>query len=303
MLRFVSLLLLLIFAAPLLAQTRLHPFKSPIPTVAEKRGVFVPEKRAVREIVVFNEVAPFANLPFLQLRMGDQLVRGETVHYFAKSGETRKNLDIFLKRDGHYREISATETDGQRMLTSWEDVAFFDWEPTQFNAEKLWKWSRKANERLTIEQLRRVETALLPEFAEYFSQPWQLFVDYQRFAPQLTEEGIDDEAPIPQPGFLSLVAGDSPEAGSSYLFAGLGFDASTSTFYVFQMQFGRASVVRRQEPILVGPKPVDYIEFGLSRGPNAPRIDVPTGARLARLQAQKVRAQKFQDLVVKMLWP
>lgn len=286
-------------AAPLGAQTARGPFDGQVlPLQGYSRNEFKPEEQPVREINIVKDAPLFANLPFLRLRSGDQLVKGRTGWKDIKSGETRETDGFFLKRGGQYQKIWADERDGKRVLTEWESLGFFDWDVNQVNAEKLWLWSREASERLTIEQLRNLETALLPEFAEHLSRDWQFFTEFEKFS---RSSFGDDAAPIPAPGFLYAVTGDLKWPGRNFLFAGLGFDAHNATFYVFQMRFGQAGAVRRKKPILVGPEPVNGIEFGDWGVPNGSGTPPATGRKLARLQAQQARHEKFRDIVAKVL--
>ncbi len=298
------ILWLLIFSvgAPLAAQTRPGPFDSETyPLRYDGRRPFEPETRPVREIETIKGTPLFKNLPFLRLRAGDELIKSQITRPGFKGQNPTVSEAYLLKRGGQYQEVAVKEVGGERTLWDWSDLRSFSWELTRANAEKLWNWKLEPAERLTIEQLRRVETALLPDFAEHLGEEWQMFTEFEEWADTVRVGGKAQPKPVPQPGFIAESTGTQEWPGPSFTFAGLGFDGSATTFYAFQMRFGEAGAAFYKKPILVGPKSVDSAYFRQGRGPNGPAISPAKGARLLRFQAQRARHEKFLEIVMKAL--
>ena len=93
--------------------------------------------------------APFDNLPFLRLREGDQIVRGQIFSWpFVKDDPPAdanwSDPGLWLRRGDDAVALGAAPQNGRLQLTNASDIARFSWQPTRQNADALFEFWRQS---------------------------------------------------------------------------------------------------------------------------------------------------------------
>ena len=276
------------------AQDRVAPLAAPFRTV----------EGAGAEAQPLGQAAPFADLPFLRLRAGDRLVRGQLFSYPYLKGAppadaTWGDPGVWLRRGDGATQLS-TAPDGPLQLTNANDIAHFAWEPTRQNADALFEFWRNASgatnspntthpasaqmpvaRSLTLAQLRQLSALLQNDFAEYESSRLSAFVgDNPDFKPGFQNQNGTGEA-------------------TSFVYAGLGFDAKDGV-YQFRWTLGTQGWNEERATLIAVPLPVSASSRFQQTLPPLMRQSLPADAQ-QRLDAQTARLDKFYQLVKSVL--
>ncbi len=255
--------------------------------------------RATEPVQAATGEAPFANLPFLRLRAGDQIVRGQIFSFpFLKgtppAGATWSDPGVWLQRGDTATQLSSAPN-GRLQLSNPADISHFDWQPTRPNADalfELWRNSQGAAgatnpagataqtpfpRSLTLAQLKQLDALLQADFAEYESERLSQFLG---------------DNPAFRPGFQGQTgAGEN----ASFVYAGLGFDAKDGV-YQYRWTLNTKGWQEERATLIFVPAPVSGPSQFQQALPLNIRQTLPADAQ-KRLDAQDARLNKFYEIV------
>lgn len=253
---------------------------------------FSPTDEQFRELEIVRREPLFEDLPFLKLRFGDQIVRGQTFHRLFGKGKTKEIWiwgppQFFLKRTGKVQPFSVYDSEGRLRLTP-QGIPFLDWAPTRANADAIFAFCQP-KPTVSAAQLARLDTELQGEFAEYLGEG---------LTPLLKEK-----AKV-VPGFLREVPGDD---AVKFVYGGFGYDENTRGIFQFRLTLEANGWQEERAPLISAPpRPRFPIGTQQSQGssrvaknpPNYPQLD-PVSRQ--RLEAQRARSRGFEAIVRRVL--
>ena len=265
-----------------------------------------------RVVEVIETKTPFANLPFLEMRENEKLVRAQTFHvpsgykgnrkdkppaagwsepsYWITRGAKVSHLDVgsetWVERinAASIRAEKAGGEDGKLNLTSANDTAYFSWKATRENADALFRFCRNVSypPSLNLKQLAQMETLLLPDYPEYLSHG-------------LTDFSANNRAF--SPGFQA----QSEQSGKTlFVYAGLEFEARTGV-YQYRWSVDNYGWNEERTTLIAAPEALNsafpMMQMAL---PFNWRETLPKETR-RRLDAQDARYKKWRAIIDSVL--
>lgn len=252
---------------------------------------FSPIAEPFRLLETIRREPLFDNLPFLKLRAGDQLVRGQ--FFYRPFGKAMKpdaprkwsEPRVFLQRGGKQTMLYALEEAGRLQLLAPSEISYFDWAPTRANADALFEICRP-KPRVSPAQLAILDLELQPEFAEYLGEGLE----------PMLEKGAEIS-----PGFLYQLR---EGAALKFVYGGLGCDTSTSEIFQFRLTLGTNGWIEERATLISAP-PKPRFSIGPQRAvPSGPANDSPRDpVARRRLEAHDARYRRFETIVTRVLNP
>ena len=241
-----------------------------------------------RELETVAAAPLFAALPFLKLRAGDRVVRGQRLYQpFGKGMKADAPKEwsrpsFFLRRGD---EVANLHTGDDVLRFSLTLLPYFDWEPTRQNADAIYRAGRGSSE-MTRAQLAALDVALQPEFAEYLGPQLSDFTGESKWAPGFFEEfGVGED--------------------HTWVYVGLGYEDHQGGVYQYRLTLGARSW-REERSTIIGMPPRPFFPYGRqqSGGPTFKELlaEMPADWQ-RRYQSQNARYQKFQQIVRGILHP
>ena len=255
---------------------------------ADQFDRFSASSNEFRLLETLNRTPLFDNLPFLKLRTGDQIVRGQVFYQPVGKGikikaEPRWSEPLlFLQRGGKRTKLYALEEAGKLQLVSPTEIPYFDWAPTRENADALFEFCQP-KPRISLAQLANLDAELQPEFAEYLGAGLT----------PLLKEGANAV-----PGFLFETR---EKEALKFVYAGFGYNSEKEVFQ-YRFTLGAHGWREVRAPLISAPpRPRSSLapQQAASKRDLLPRDLVLH----RRQQAQNARCIRFEAIVTRVLNP
>ena len=237
----------------------------------------------------------FGNLPFLSLRPGDKLIKGQ---FWYQPGKGKHPVQwsragVYLQRGSNTWPLYVEPDEAQWTAMSGDQIMLFNWEFSRPHADAI---AQIVKPRFDVSQaqLALLEERLLPHFAETISDR------VSDFLPSPGEEHPGQR--LPRPGF-QYQTGQGDGRGQRFVYAGFGFDEEENTLSQYRLFIGSSSIRQERAPLIVGPPRVESVQEQLQQpAPSSPESSLSSDPLARRLlDAKAARYHEFRDIVKTVL--